>query len=106
MNQQIDQFFTAYPEEISQWQRNINRLPLKHKFLMQAEGLGVALNITEFMLFNDGYVHLEASLVLPNSWVNKYEFVSFYYDNDEMGVWVMLQTMLEKALDHAKKVGA
>jgi hypothetical protein len=105
MNQSIDRFFTAYPEEISQWMKNTNRIPQKHLFMMRMEGLGVALNIKEFTLWNDGYLHIEGNLVLPKSWVNKTELIGFYFDNDGNGIWALLSRILDEALDYAK-VGA
>lgn len=108
MNQSIDQFFTAYPEEIPQWMKNINRVPLKHIFLMRAEGLDVGLNITDFRLSTDGFLHIEGNLVLPESWVNKTELTGFNFDREANGIWVLLSNVLDRALEVANtpKVGA
>lgn len=106
VNQSTDCFFTAYPEEVSEWMKNINRVPLKHLFLMRAAGLGVALNITDFRLSTDGWLHIEGNLVLPESWVNKTELTGFNYDREESGIWVMLSNILDGALEIANKVGA
>ena len=103
MDMAVDRFFTMYPEEVSQWMKNINRLPSKHMFLVQAEGLNVGLQIKEFMLFSDGYVHLEGSLVLPDAWVNKKPETGFYFDNEASALWPFLQNCLRDALDYAKK---
>jgi hypothetical protein len=108
VNQATDQFFTAYPEEVSQWMRNINRIPQKHMFLIRAEGLGIAVNIKEFRLSKDGWLHIEGNLVLPESWVNKTEIVGFNYDREVSGIWAMLERILNEALDYANnpKAGA
>ena len=106
MDMAVDRFFTMYPEEVSQWMKNINRLPSKHVFMMQAEGLEVGLHIDEFRVATDGYVHLEGSLVLPESWVNKKPVTGFYFDNEGASLWPFLQNRLQEALDYASKVGA
>jgi hypothetical protein len=106
LNQATDRFFTAYPEEVSQWMKNINRVPVKHMFLMRAEGLGVGLNITDFRLSTDGWLHIEGNLVLPEAWVNKTELTGFNFDREASGIWPMLSGILDKALEHANKVGA
>lgn len=106
MDMAVDRFFTMYPEEVSEWQKNINRLPSKHMFILQAEGLDVGLHIDNFRLSNDGYVHLEASLVLPDAWVNKAPHCSIYFDNEGYKVWGSLRTLLQNAVDFANKVGA
>ena len=108
LNQATDRFFTAYPEEVSQWMKNINRVPLKHIFLIRAEGLGVALNITDFRLSTDGRLHIEGNLVLPESWVNKTELTGFNFDREANGIWVLLSNILDRALEVANtvKVGA
>jgi len=103
MNQQIDQFFTMYDEEVSQWMRNTNRIPQKHLFLIQASGLDVGIEIKEFMVFSNGNLHIEGNLVLPDSWKNKTPYVGFNYDNKSNGVWAMLRQILNQAIEYANK---
>jgi len=106
LNQSTDRFFTAYSEEVPEWMKNINRLPVKHMFLMRAAELGVSLNITDFRLSTDGWLHIEGNLVLPDSWVNKTELTGFNFSHEASGIWSMLSGILDRALDHANKVGA
>ncbi len=105
MDMAVDRTFTIYPEEVSQWMKNINRLPSKHVFILQAEGLDVGLHINEFRLATDGHVHLEGSLVLPDSWVNKKPQTGFYFDNEGSALWPFLQNCLQDALNYANKEG-
>lgn len=101
INQPVDRFFTIYDTELSEWMLNTNRIPMKHMFLMRAEGLEVSLHLTDFRLSNDGFLHLEGNLVLPEIWKNKFEFTGFYYDKDADGVWAMLYKILDDAVNYA-----
>jgi len=105
INQSTDRFFTAYPEEVPEWMKNINRLPVKHMFLIRAAELGVSLNITDFRLSTDDFLHLEGNLVLPEAWVSQTTHWGFYFDREASSVWVTLSNILDKVLEQVK-VGA